>query len=238
MEVVLNGTHLGNYYLCEQIKVDKNRVNVAELKETDTEEPAISGGYLGELDTYYDEINKFRSIHKNLPVNFKEPDEDVLNSQQMNWLSRALAFFLWLNGDLENINGLGSVEYKSDIDDFLAKVMIAINDHLDERVIKNAKGKFLLAMERVHRILGADAFRFMPKEYGKRRPINMLLFEVLAYLFTFEEVEKEVTKTVIEEWKVEMDNTGSAFKESVDATPNVVARFGEAENLLELIRIL
>ncbi|MFA5527381.1 MAG: CotH kinase family protein [Peptostreptococcales bacterium] len=85
VEVVLNGTHQGNYYLCEQIKVDKNRVNVAELKEKDTEEPAITGGYLVELDTYYDEVNKFRSIHRNLPVNFKEPDEDVLNTQQMNW---------------------------------------------------------------------------------------------------------------------------------------------------------
>lgn len=86
VEVVLNDTHLGNYYLCEQIKVDKNRVNISELKATDTEEPDITGGHLVELDTYFDEINKFRTVHKNLPVNFKEPDEDVLNSQQMNYV--------------------------------------------------------------------------------------------------------------------------------------------------------
>lgn len=153
-------------------------------------------------------------------------------------ISRALAFYLWLNGDLNGIDGMEPIEYKSDIDDFLAKVMIAVNDHLDENVVQNATGKFLLAMERIHRILGADAFRFIPKEYGKRRPINMLLFEVLAYLFTFDDVEEEVTKQVIEEWKVEMDDTGSAFRESVDATPNVVARFEEAEKLLELIKIL
>ena len=110
MEVVLNGTHLGNYYLCEQIKVDKNRVNVAELKETDTEEPAISGGYLGELDTYYDEINKFRSIHKNLPVNFKEPDEDVLNSQQMNW------FCNYFNRIEDILYGAGEGSYQDYID--------------------------------------------------------------------------------------------------------------------------
>lgn len=153
-------------------------------------------------------------------------------------ISRALAFYLWLNGDLNSIDGMEPIEYKSDIDDFLAKVMIAVNDHLDENVVQNATGKFLLAMERIHRILGADAFRFIPKEHGKRRPINMLLFEVLAYLFTFDDVEEEVTKQVIEEWKVEMDDTGSAFRESVDATPNVVARFEEAEKLLELIKIL
>ncbi|MEA5127283.1 MAG: CotH kinase family protein [Proteiniphilum sp.] len=110
VEVVLNGTHLGNYYLCEQIKVDKNRVNVAELKGTDTEEPAITGGYLVELDTYYDEINKFRTIHKNLPVNFKEPDEDVLNSQQMNW------FRNYFNQIEDILYGSGEGSYQDYID--------------------------------------------------------------------------------------------------------------------------
>lgn len=110
VEVVLNGAHLGNYYLCEQIKVDKNRVNVAELKETDTEEPAITGGYLVELDTYYDEVNKFRSIHKNLPVNFKEPDEDVLNSQQMNWFSN------YFNRIEDILYGAGEGSYQDYID--------------------------------------------------------------------------------------------------------------------------
>lgn len=153
-------------------------------------------------------------------------------------ISRALAFYLWLNGDLDEINGMEPIEYKSDIDDFLAKVMIAINDYLDESVIQNATTKFLLAMERIHRILGTDAFRFMPKEHGKRRPINMLLFEVLAYLFTFDDVETDFTKSVIDDWKMEMDDTGSAFRESVDSTSSVVARFEEAEKLLDLIRIL
>ena len=32
VEVVLNGVHLGNYLLCEQIKMDKNRVNISSLK--------------------------------------------------------------------------------------------------------------------------------------------------------------------------------------------------------------
>ena len=31
VELYLNGVHQGNYYLCEQIKVDKNRVNIDEL---------------------------------------------------------------------------------------------------------------------------------------------------------------------------------------------------------------
>ncbi len=86
VEVVLNGEHLGNYYLCEHIKVDENRVNIVELDESDTEEPTITGGYLVEMDTYYDEINKFKTSIRQMPVNIKEPDEDVLNSTQMAYI--------------------------------------------------------------------------------------------------------------------------------------------------------
>ena len=70
VEVVLNGNHIGNYYLCEHIKVDKNRVNIDELDDDE-----IDGGYMMELDTYYDEPFKFKSSHKNFPYMFKDPDE-------------------------------------------------------------------------------------------------------------------------------------------------------------------
>lgn len=86
VEVYLNGRHLGNYYLCEQIKVDKNRVNIAEMESPDVEGEAVTGGYLMELDTYYDEVNKFRTSVCNLPVNIKEPDEDVLVPAQLNYI--------------------------------------------------------------------------------------------------------------------------------------------------------
>jgi hypothetical protein len=91
-------------------------------------------------------------------------------------------------------------------------------------------------MERIHRILGNDAFRFEPKESGTRRPINMLLFEVLTYLFTYEEVENKKTNPVIKEWKKEIDKTGGAFRESVDATSSVTARFEDVKRLLEKIK--
>ena len=149
---------------------------------------------------------------------------------------RTLAFVLWLNGDLKVIKEMEFIDYKSDIDDFLAKVMIAVNAHLADSVIEAARNKFLLAMERIHRILGNDAFRFEPKESGTRRPINMLLFEVLTYLFTYEEVENKKTNPVIKEWKKEIDKTGGAFRESVDATSSVTARFEDVKRLLEKIK--
>ena len=70
VELYLNGKHQGNYYLCEQIKVDENRVDVGD------------DGYIFEFDTYgpSDEINYFYSPVKNYPVTIKEPDEDEITS--------------------------------------------------------------------------------------------------------------------------------------------------------------
>ena len=70
VEVVLNGKHIGNYYLCEHIKVDKNRVDIHELEETD-----VDGGFMMEIDTYYDESFKFKSAKRQFPYMFKDPDE-------------------------------------------------------------------------------------------------------------------------------------------------------------------
>lgn len=80
VELVLNGRHVGNYWLCEQIKVDENRVNVTELDINATEGDAITGGYVFELDVNYDELYKFKSDIYNLPWQFKDPDE--VNEQQ------------------------------------------------------------------------------------------------------------------------------------------------------------
>lgn len=66
VELILNGKFLGTYYLCEKIKIAKQRVITAE------------NGYILELDTYYDEEYKFKSEKFNLPVMLKEPDpEDI-----------------------------------------------------------------------------------------------------------------------------------------------------------------
>ena len=84
VDVVLNGKHIGNYYLCEHIKVDKKRVNITELDEDATEGEGITGGFIMELDVYYDEVYKFKSAVKELPYMFKDPDE--VNAQQFAYM--------------------------------------------------------------------------------------------------------------------------------------------------------
>ena len=59
--------------------MDKNRVNVDELDEGE-----VDGGYIMELDSYYDEVNKFKSSRKSLPYMFKDPDE--VDSQQFAYI--------------------------------------------------------------------------------------------------------------------------------------------------------
>ena len=81
VELVMNGEFQGNYFLCEQIKVDANRVDIAEISPKDVAGEAVTGGYLFELDTYYDELFKFHTSYRYLPVQFKDPDEDIAAEQ-------------------------------------------------------------------------------------------------------------------------------------------------------------
>ena len=81
VEFVLNGNFQGLYYLSEQIKVDKNRVNIKELKSSDVGGAEITGGYLLELDEEFDEDYKFRSEIYQMPVMLKSPDENVPQEQ-------------------------------------------------------------------------------------------------------------------------------------------------------------
>lgn len=71
VELFVNGRFQGNYYLCEQIKIDPNRVNIAEADDGSGD---VTGGYIFEIDDHYDELFRFDS-EQNLPWQFKVPDE-------------------------------------------------------------------------------------------------------------------------------------------------------------------
>ena len=86
VELVMNGKHLGNYYLCEQIKLNKNRVNIDKMDAMETDPVRITGGWLLEIDTYYDYQDYVDETHKfrfkdlfNLPWIVKDPDDDEIS---------------------------------------------------------------------------------------------------------------------------------------------------------------
>ena len=89
VEVEFNGKPAGNYYLCEQIKIDPNRVDVEEMDDFETDPELITGGYLLELDTYHDYYNepsRFTSPLFNLPYQVKEPDEEAISAAAFKYI--------------------------------------------------------------------------------------------------------------------------------------------------------
>lgn len=73
VELVLNGVHVGNYFLCEQIKIDKNRVNIADVGYADLSaqtEDAVAAemGFLLECDQSADESEIYFRVSS--PVGF------------------------------------------------------------------------------------------------------------------------------------------------------------------------
>lgn len=77
VEVVYNGVHIGNYYLCEQIKDGENRLNITKYKAKNFQGDWTKFSYLLESDDYYDEVAKFTTNHR-IPFMFKD-DVDADN---------------------------------------------------------------------------------------------------------------------------------------------------------------
>lgn len=90
VELVINGIHVGNYLLGEQIKIDENRLPINDCytdvkddytKGKRTDAPSISNcGFLLEFDSYFDEIWKFKTTYRTLPVNFKDEFANEMSS--------------------------------------------------------------------------------------------------------------------------------------------------------------
>jgi len=77
VELFLNGTHRGNYQLTEQKEVGEGRIDI----DTD-------GGFLVEMDSYFDEEYKFKTNHLELPVMVAEPE--LNNESEMEYIREAM----------------------------------------------------------------------------------------------------------------------------------------------------
>ena len=86
VDVVLNGEYKGCYQLCDQIEVNKSRVNIDEMETSDISGENLTGGYLWEIDAYaYEEKSWFNSKN-NIPVTIKSPDEDDITPEQSKYV--------------------------------------------------------------------------------------------------------------------------------------------------------
>lgn len=100
VELEFNGEHRGNYYLCEQIKINKKRVNITEMDPLETDPLKITGGYIMEIDNNWDDDNSFYSgdypgSQSNngfkFKYQFKEPDEEDRSDAAYEYMTKHIA---------------------------------------------------------------------------------------------------------------------------------------------------
>lgn len=87
VDVILNGTYVGNYELVEQIDVASTKVNVKEQPDGATALPDISGGYLTEIDGFYLSETVYFITTRGMPVTVHYPDDDVINDAQKEYIT-------------------------------------------------------------------------------------------------------------------------------------------------------
>lgn len=154
---------------------------------------------------------------------FKEIVGNFIDTQKMKdryMILRFLSFYLYFS------NRLDDVEYKGRLDEFLAEVMKKING-MNEDEIQELFTLFTNTMDLLAQHHDSTIFRF--HSYGEnKRPINMLLFESLTYLFA--ECKKrniELSQHKINRLKEEFERSGR-FSRGIDSVSNVTYRFRDA----------
>ena len=87
VEMVLNGDYIGLYFLTETIRIDKNRVNIYEQQDGETDPELITLGWLIEVDNYKDEcqITLLENDSWNLTLRYHSPE--YLSTQQLQWFT-------------------------------------------------------------------------------------------------------------------------------------------------------
>jgi hypothetical protein len=87
VEVVLNGDYIGLYMLTEIIRVEPDRVNVTQQADYETNPFIVSGGWLVEIDNYWEE-EQIRTIEGNgqhIWFTYKSPEH--LSDEQRTYLT-------------------------------------------------------------------------------------------------------------------------------------------------------
>ena len=149
---------------------------------------------------------------------------------------RSIAFYLLFSDKLGEDDYGRPITYRSDMDDFLAKVMIKINHRFSKEKGFVFAVRILKAFKEIFETLGGDAFRFASKS-NRKRAINMPLLETLTFLFLLDwkRPDKKNISDIITRFKQEADAPDSGFGGRVDSSVSVRRRF---RKMLELAKTL
>ena len=85
VEVYLNGSYRGLYQLSESVEIDPNRVAIDEIKSSHISGRNLTGGYIMEIDTRFEENGETGwRTRLGVPIIFDTPDGDV--TEQYNYM--------------------------------------------------------------------------------------------------------------------------------------------------------
>jgi hypothetical protein len=172
---------------------------------------------------------------------FKKATNESLSDKRMKdryAILRYLSFYMWKS---EKKRSESKIEYKSDIDDFLARNMKFLNI-ANDIFLSDLEKNFNTAMKKAFYIFEGNAFRINYSS-NKKSPINMALFESLGYFLTKLEIEiNEQNKKIITEKLKNYIHQDEEFKSSItytiDSNKSVSKRFEKMDLLLKEIMLL
>lgn len=164
--------------------------------------------------------------------NFKKATDNSIPSKRMKdryLILRFLSFYLWKQKLLKDVKTGELVEYRSDLEDFLGKSMRYINN---DNIINQLEDLFEITMKNCVELFGTGCFR-LPQEGGKRKPINMALFETISYFCAIlKDVANEKSNLIKEQYKRLISDKGFilSLRYTVDSNVSVYARFDKIES--------
>lgn len=87
VDLVFNGTFMGNYLVCEKINISKQHIDIDEMSPQDNDGEAVTGGYLLSFDSTFDEPNRFKTDLEKIPVNILSPNADNITPEQIIYIT-------------------------------------------------------------------------------------------------------------------------------------------------------
>ena len=90
VEVVLNGQYIGLYFLAEKIRVAKDRVNIEEQADMETDPEKVTGGWLLEIDNYVEPGNITFTEGNGMPFWVTPHSPEVLSGAQRDYITSFL----------------------------------------------------------------------------------------------------------------------------------------------------
>ena len=168
--------------------------------------------------------------------NFKNATENSIPSKRMKdryLILRFLSFYLWRKKLLRDVKTGELVEYRSNLEDFLGKSMLFMNDDNNIITIDKSAKLFEITMDICVELFGKGCFRLPQGSSKTRKPINMALFETISYFCAIlKDVSKEKSDLIKRQYKILISDEGfiRSLTYTVDSNVSVFARFKKIES--------